>query len=132
MTTFQGHYPSGSSYLTSTEKQIVLNKYLEEANSKRKYSDCLQKFISSQYPEKQVSLLYVNTLIARSKKRSHKETLLREITNARNSVTFKSQCQSCIDFSPTLQAAVNSCQLTNSHYLSFEETRKGRWFPTTL
>ena len=117
MTPSQGQYPPGSCYLTSADKQIVLNKYLERANSNKKYSENLQQFVSNQNPEKQISLRYFNTLIARSKKRNRKAIILREITNARKSIifvrtdTFKSQCQLCIELSPILAAAVSSHEL---------------------
>ena len=117
MATSQDQYPSGSCFLTSAEKQIVFDKYLT-VTPKKKYVECLQHFISIRYPRKQISSDYVIKLVRRANKRKPKEAFLREITNARNSVifaradTFKSQCEFCIYFSPTLQAAVNSCQLT--------------------
>jgi diacylglycerol kinase family enzyme len=113
MTTSQSQYPSPSCYLTSAEKLIVFNTYLV-LKSKTKYAECLQQFISNQYPQKKISLGYINKLVGRLKKRNPKETFLREIINARSSViysrvdTFKSQCEFCIEFSPTLKAAVNS------------------------
>ena len=117
MATSQDQYPSGSCFLTSAEKQIVFDKYLT-VTPKKKYVEYLQHFISSQYPRKQISSDYVKKLVHRANKRKLKEVFLREITNARNSVifsradTFKNQCEFCIDFSPTLQAAVSSHKLT--------------------
>ena len=113
----QDQYPSGSCFLTSAEKQIVFDKYLI-VTPKKKYVEYLQHFISSEYPKKQISSDYVRKLVHRANKRKPKEVFLREITNARNSVifsradTFKNQCEFCIDFSPTLQAAVSSHKLT--------------------
>jgi len=109
----------------------------QKSNTGKKYSKCLQQFISSQYPEKKVSLKYIRTLVLRSKKRNtNKDSILREIINARNSVifsrddTFKSQSQFCIDFSPLLKAAVSSNKLTEESIIyRLRQLEKSDGFP---